>query len=273
MTLHSYIPAAPLSHFVNEIWLWEGYHPPHPKERILPGGVMELVINLSEEGFRMYYPADPYQPHRFHGPLVAGPRSEHFLVDTTRPASILGVYFKPGAALPFFKTSGRELHNLHVPLDTFWQARAHDLYCRLLEAKSPAERFHIVEQALLVQLARYQARHRAIGFALSAFHSTPHMQTVKQVVNQIGLSPTRFIQVFSEEIGLTPKLYCRVLRFQEALRLSVQRGATNWADIALSCGYYDQSHFINDFQELAGISPTLYFPQNPEHRTNLPVAE
>lgn len=270
MAMHTYHPKPPLSQFINEIWLWESYQPPHPKERILPGGMMELIVNLTDEPMQMYYPSDNFQPHSFHGPIVAGPRSTFFLVDTTRPTSVMGVYFKPGAALPFFKTSGRELHNLHVSLDTIWRSRAHDLYCQLLEARTPLRQFQIMEAALLEQLARYEARHRAVDFALSIFNRAPHLHSINQVVDQIGLSPTRFIQIFGEEIGLTPKLFCRVQRFQEALKLTTQSAHKDWTEIALASGYFDQSHFINDFQTFAGITPTLYFPQHPEHRTNLP---
>ncbi len=268
--LQSYIPQAPLSHYVNEIWLWEDYFPPHPKERILPGGMMELVVNLSDAPMQMYYEIDHYQPHDFKNLFVAGPRSEFFLVDTTRPTTVMGVYFKPGAALPFFKTSGRELQNLHVPLDVFWHREADNLYHQLREAKTAQRRFQLMEAALCARLADYTERHRAVGFALSAFNRD---YNVTQVMDQIGLSPTRFIQVFSEDIGLTPKLFCRVLRFQNALREIVNRKTDSWADIALSCGYFDQSHLINDFQAFAGISPTLYAPQHPEHRLNLPVSE
>jgi transcriptional regulator GlxA family with amidase domain len=74
----------------------------------------------------------------------------------------------------------------------------------------------------------------------------------------VGLSERRFIQVFSAHIGLTPKMFCRVLRFQH-VREVVNRAATlNWAQVALTCGYYDQSHLIRDFQQLSGLCPSDY---------------
>lgn len=269
MNLTTYKPSAPLSHFVNEFWLCEDYLPAHAKERILPGGVMELVFLLSGTPPDIYYGAnlDAVQP--FRGALVAGARSEYFVIDTARPATVLGVYFKPGVSLPFFKVPARELHNLHVPLDTLWGLRGNDLYCQLLEARTSAQRFRILENALLAQLRNTVERHRAVDFALAAFNQGLASASVAQVTDQIGLSATRFIQVFGEEIGLTPKLYRRVLRFQEALRSITQQPTRNWTDIALSCGYFDQSHFINDFQAFAGISPSLYFPPEPEHPGNL----
>ncbi|MGH9573217.1 MAG: helix-turn-helix domain-containing protein [Candidatus Acidiferrales bacterium] len=85
----------------------------------------------------------------------------------------------------------------------------------------------------------------------------------------------RFIDLFAQNIGLTPKLLCRILRFQHARRLAEnrdrRRGALtasyregaelDWAEVAIECGYYDQSHLIRDFQNLSGLSPSEYIRQ------------
>lgn len=267
MNLHTYIPPPPLSHYVNEIWLCEDYLPSHPVERILPGGTMEIVIPLSGEPLRVCYPSNPDQPHTLHGPTVAGARSEYFLVETRSPATVMGIYFKPGAALPFFGTPGTEMHNLHLPLDVLWRAEAEELRCRVLEASTIPQKFRAADAVLCRRLMRSQARHKAVTFALTAFHQ--NIYTIGQIVDQIGLSPRRFIQVFSEEVGMTPKLFCRIQRFQDVLRVLAKGQPDSWADLALTSGYYDQSHFINDFQSIAGIRPTLYNPPDPEHPTNL----
>lgn len=102
------------------LWYWEGYHPPHPKERILPAGMMEITINLADEPFQIYNPQDMLQPQKIHGLRAAGARSQYFMVDTTHPASILAVWFKAGGAIPFLGVSAPELHNLQVFLETLW---------------------------------------------------------------------------------------------------------------------------------------------------------
>jgi methylphosphotriester-DNA--protein-cysteine methyltransferase len=89
------------------------------------------------------------------------------------------------------------------------------------------------------------------------------------VTDQIGLSQRRFIQVFRDEVGLTPKLFCRIQRFQEVLRRIGKGQQFEWVDVALDCGYYDQAHFINDFQAFSGLNPTAYLAhprdRNPNH--------
>lgn len=67
--------------------------------------------------------------------------------------------------------------------------------------------------------------------------------------------------MFASEVGLTPKLYCRIRRFQQAREAVRNLGATDWTTVALDCGYFDQSHIIRDFQEFSGLSPTAYVKQ------------
>jgi AraC-like DNA-binding protein len=263
MNLQTYFPKPPLSHFIHQFWQVDDYQPPHPRERILPHGTMELVIDLTGEPMRIFAPSE----NRFASAIVIGAHSDYYVVDTSRRATVLAVWFKPGAAMSFFNVSGRELHNLHVPLDVLWGAAGCDLYERLLEAKTTLGRFHILEGVLLDRLTRAKARHRAVPFALTAFEQA---QSVSHVIDQIGISSPRFIRVFSDEVGLTPKLFCRVRRFQAALQLIVRCPSHSWVDIALNCGYFDQSHFINDFQAFTGISPTAYTAQYPDHPNNLP---
>ncbi|MEQ8677090.1 MAG: helix-turn-helix transcriptional regulator [Aggregatilineales bacterium] len=271
--LQTYIPKAPLADYVHMFWYWAGYHPPHKKERILPHGLMEMTINLADEPLVFSYPEDGYVPHPIYGPIVAGARSDYFVIDTNRPASILSVWFKAGGARAFFGASANALHNQHLSLDVLWGYDAHDLYCQLLEAPSTVHRFRLLETALTNRLKRASVRHRAVDYALNAFSKQPHNITIAQIVDEIALSPTRFIQVFREEIGITPKLFCRVQRFQHALSLIAQQRHHSWTDVALRCGYFDQAHFINDFQHFAGITPTMYAPQSPDHNSNLPFFE
>jgi len=265
MSLITYQPPTPLYDYIHLFWSCHNYAPPHPKERILPFGMMELTINF-EHPFVMMYPHDQFHPHCIGNMIVGGARSDYFVVDTSRPASLLSVWFKAGGALAFFGASASELHNVHIPLSDLWGRKADELYMRLCEASTPHERFRILEICLLERLYRAKIRHRAIDFALQLFE---HTDSMNRVVEKIALSPTRFIQVFKEEIGVSPKLFCQIQRFQRATRLIAHSPHPNWVDIALSCGYYDQAHFINAFQRFAGITPTLYIPQDKDHASNL----
>ena len=78
------------------------------------------------------------------------------------------------------------------------------------------------------------------------------------VTDKVGLSAKRFIERFKSDVGLTPKRYCRIRRFQRAVTLVHQGSEIDWAAVALDCGYFDQAHFIHDFKSFAGLTPTSY---------------
>jgi AraC-like DNA-binding protein len=253
----SYAPAPPLLDFVEDIWLYDGYTPPHSRERILPSGTIELVVNLREDELRIYGAAQPERCSRFSGALVSGAYGGFFVSDSAEEASIMGVHFRPGGAFPFLGLPAGELADAHVDLETLWGRTAVELRERLCAAATPAERFQLLERALVSVLSRPPERHYAVPAALAAFRQDAHV-TVRDVARRIGLSERRFIQVFTAETGMTPKLFCRVQRFQRAREMARKAASPDWARLAVDCGYFDQSHLIRDFRAFSGFSPAEY---------------
>jgi AraC-like DNA-binding protein len=257
MPFHSYVLAAPLGELVDLMWIAEGYSVPHARERVLPTGAMDLVIGLNDDNVV--------------GAVVAGARSESFVLDTSKPLSLIGIRFAIGGGCAFFDPPAGELHNIATPLDTVWgRSFVASVRDQLLETESPAARFQILERALLSQLRR-RWTHPAVFSALRAFGSAT-VPTVGAVTEQIGLSPRRFAQVFRNQVGLTPKLFCRIKRFQRVLDAVDRSRDIDWSDTALRCGYYDQAHFIHDFRGFSGLSPTAYV-EGRIHRHHVPILD
>jgi AraC-like DNA-binding protein len=272
MRSYHYKPAAPLDRFVHVIWCMEQAPTPHPRERLLPDGSVELVVNLHDERVPVYTRGNLEQCEVFRGSVVCGPHSQFFAIDTATELNVVGVHFKPGGAYPFFKLPSGELHNLHVGLDALWgRAAAGELRERLLLAATPEAKARVLEQALLAAAGGVPERHPAVAFALNAFHQAAEAQKIGAVAEQIGLSPRRFIEVFRKEVGLSPKLFCRVRRFQQVLRMISAGRGLDWAEIAVTCGYFDQSHFIHDFQTFSGINPSSYLADHIEHLNHVPM--
>lgn len=260
MNLLTYSPAPPLADFVDLFWLADGPAPAHRRERLLPTGTTELVIDLRETS-------------GLGGPLLCGPHSESFVIDTAPQTAILGVHFKPGGAFPFFKAPAGELHNSLLCLDNLWASRAAEMRERVLQGPTPLARFQSLERFLMAQAVRPLARHPAVAFALRAFGDVAQAPSVSTVVERTGWSQRRFIEVFRDEVGLTPKLFCRVVRFQQVLRLLHLQREVDWTGVAMACGYYDQAHFIHDFRAFSGLSPTTYLRDRSDHLNHVPLAD
>ena len=253
------VPAGVLGNFVELLWLYDPYVVPHAQERLLPTATTELVFDLRES------------VRESSASVVVGPHSEYSVLNTSEPASVLGVHFKPGGAFPFFSLPAGELHNQDVSLDCLWGSRATEVRDRIVGAPSPEAKFDVLEQAL-IDAARTLARHRAVAFALQEL-STPGRRSITEVTQAVGMSQRCFIDRFRDEVGMTPKLFSRVQRFQEVVKTVHPLRDVDWADIAASCGYFDQAHFIHDFRTFSGLTPSAYFALKSEHQNHVPLPD
>jgi AraC-like DNA-binding protein len=256
MLFRAYRPAAPLHEFIEDFWSYDDYVPPHSGERILPSGTFELVFNLRDDELRIYNASRPGQYRRFSGALISGPYSGYFASDAAEEVSIMGVHFRPGGAFPFLGFPAGDLADCHIDLAEFWNGHAADLRERLAATRAVDERFQLLERALIGHLFRPLEHHPAVATALQAFRaSEPHLRT-GALARHVGLSERRFIDVFRAQVGITPKRFARIHRFQHLLTHVSRVQSPDWSEIADLCGYFDQSHLIRDFQAFSGLSPT-----------------
>jgi len=251
-----YKPKPPLSKFVDSFWLYEGYEPEQRTERILPTGTLELVINLRQNELQFYDAERPEICSRFSGAIISGAYGRSF--EPTAEAFIIGVHFKPGGAFPFLGLPAGDLADTHVDLESLWGPSAGQLRERLCEARTSAERFQLLQVALLGRLCHGVKQHYAVSAALEMFGKNQAGPRVREAAKYLGLSQRRFIQVFKSEVGITPKLFSRIQRFQQTRTFIRQNPSINWADLAVHLGYFDQSHLIREFLEFSGLNPTDY---------------
>jgi AraC-like DNA-binding protein len=254
----SYAPPPPLNAIIEDFWLYEDYVGEHARERILPSGTFEMVFNLDEDELRIYGPADPDQCRRLSGALISGPYAGSFMSDTKEEAAILGVHFKPGGASAVLGLPASELTNTHVDLAAIWGREATALREQLCALREPSERFLLLQQALLKRLADPPRHHRAVRIGLDVLRRTHGQARIREIAGALDLSQRRFSEVFAAEVGLTPKLFGRVQRFQHAIASSRDAAGVDWARIAAACGYFDQAHLIGEFVEFSGGTPADY---------------
>ena len=267
-----YIPPPPLGQFVQCIWYCESdTAPSHTHERLMPTGASTIVFNLRDDDIRIYRPNDITQYDSFGTAVFSGARSNFFVIDTVAQQRVVGIQFHPGGSFPFFHIPADHAKNAEITLEDLWRARAGELRERMLAAPSAAAIFSILERDLLAQLARPLELHPAVEYAVYHMRRVPHITTVRSITEKIGLSQRRFIQLFSQQVGLAPKTFCRVRRFQRVLQKVYGMSEVEWTQLALDCGYYDQAHFIHDFQAFSGITPSAYLSLATPHLNHVPI--
>jgi AraC-like DNA-binding protein len=158
----------------------------------------------------------------------------------------------------FVRAPAYETRDADTPLELLWgRQRSADLREQLLERSDPEAQLDAIEAALRDML-RPGGVHPAVAFALTTFHRVPLTMSIGAVTDTIGMSAKRFIERFKAEVGLSPKRYCRIRRFQHTLGRAHRGQRVDWLQVALDCGYYDQAHFIHEFRSFSGLTPTVY---------------
>jgi AraC-like DNA-binding protein len=249
-------PGPPLDRFVQQLWYWEAPPLAHTKDRLLPDGCCGLVINLFEDETRSYGGPGDSVVNRMPGAVLCGAYSRYFVIDTHEQRANVGVGFRPGGTWPFFDPAQDELQNQHVSLRDLWGPAGDTLRERILAASTPRDKLLLLEAELLARAIRPLQRRAEVDFAIARLTQAPHDYTIAMLSEHVGLSPRRFTRLFTLEVGLTPKLYARVQRFQRVLDCMLAPQARDWTEVAQDCGYFDQSHLIRDCRSLSGFTPT-----------------
>jgi AraC-like DNA-binding protein len=255
--LYARRPAPPLSGHIDRLWYCENYQAPHRLERVLPNGAFDLIIDLACGA----------------SPVVCGMRTRYIVLETAVLRGIMGVLFRPGGARAFLGAPSDEFFNRDVPLDCVWGPDASAIVQRLQDAPTPEAKFDTLEAALLARLSwRAAAAHPAVLHALASFGRSRHTAAIREVAVESGLSRRRLSELFREQVGIPPKLYCRLRRFQDVVQQIARGGPVDWADVALAGGYSDQSHLSHDFREFSGITPGAYLAADRPHANHVPIA-
>lgn len=199
--------------------------------------------------------------------ILGGARSRAYVKESSNLGASVGAVLVPGASRSLFGARVDELAERHLSLEDLWGNRARGLRARLLEETSLARRLVVFESALEAELPGVHAVHPAIAEALARFEANPST-SVSSIVAQSGYSHRGFVALFRGHVGLGPKTFARVARFQHALALVARTSQGADARLALEAGYADQSHFSREFRELSGVSPAEYRtlrPASPNH--------
>ena len=250
-------------------WTMTGWNPPHLsgvvesiwhfdgvmsclRERTFPSGLLQLIIHLDEryrvvEGERSEVCAEVCVGGIQTGPLVIeSPGSR---------CRIMGVQLRPVGAYRLFGLPLAELAGQsNVDLQDVVGATAAELRERCLESGSAEEQVRRAAAWIEGRIARALEADPAIAWTAAQIQDRQGAVSISRLRDRTGLTRTRLAAGFRDQIGVTPKLYARILRFRRTLGL-INQGEEPLAEIALAAGYYDQPHMNAELRELSGLAP------------------
>ncbi len=255
MTIIVRSPAPPLAGLIRAISYQAGDQPRTSVQKILPDPEPSLWVNLNRDEFRSFTGPEHRRIDRVPGAMLAGPRGRALVTEFEAGRAHISVSFALGAAPAFFPVPLAAAADELVPLGELWGRGGGSLRDRLLAAASPQHKLLVMEQALLARLTGPASRDPAVTAAARALASGV---PVAQVAENLGLLPRTLRRRFTAQAGLTPKRFARVHRLRRVTRALGRQARADWAAVAVQHGYSDQSHLIDEFRDLAGVTPAEY---------------
>ncbi|MFH9013319.1 helix-turn-helix domain-containing protein [Streptomyces sp. NPDC017943] len=242
----------------------------HTAELALPTGGAQLLVNLDRDALT----STPLRCARRSTPgaAVLGPFTGPAVIDPAQQAAVVWVAFRPAGPGPFLPVPVGEVRDELAGLGDLWGADGAVLRERLLEAVAaggPRAALRTLETVLLERARTPPAPDPAIRrVALLLDRGVP----VAEVADRLGGTPRRLARRCAGELGVPPKRYARVRRFQRLLRrVNAGQPPPDWAALAVDCGYHDQAHLIHEFRAHAGITPGAYAPRSPREGNHVPL--
>ena len=276
MQLIRHRPAAPLDRYVHCFWWSRREDPQDYCEHILPSGAVQLLFALHQTPI-ICVPGQPsHPPIEWSGSVVHGPQWRYYVAGPKPRGGVAGVAFRQGAAGAVLGVPAAELADCHVTLDSLWGRRGQSLHEQLMAAKDPLSVFQALEQSLIARIQRPLLMHPAVANALSPRWSAEPSVRIADIQRGTGYSPRHFIALFRAAVGLTPKHYYRIRRFNQVARCLASRADFDLAEVAAELGYSDQAHLTREFRELSGVAPTQYRPAGADrvlHHRSSPALE
>lgn len=242
MRFREIAPSAASARFVDRFWMLEDSGP-KAVQRVVPDGRPELILNLGQPFECLRDGQWVVQPQCFLAGQLEGP----LLLRTSGAASILGVRFRPQGAGQLLGIPMQELTGCMTPLGDLWGGPG---LREVSNAGSVAEL-----EAALLKLEK-GAEDRLVDEAVRQLADFQRARDVGNLAARLGVSSRQLERRFKARVGLSPKRFARIQRFQNVFQTIGEDGA-GWVDAAIACGYYDQAHLIRDFRDFSGEAPSV----------------
>lgn len=265
----AHIPGEPLSKFVKFMWYQSGYRPSGRAEQVLPGGGPQAIINLDGIPFRHFSP-DLKTDYTFDDFILTGVHTKPVFLDSSTRISTIGIALKEGAIPTLFNIPATEFHNQVIPLKDLPFSNISKIREMLHKHSKPENKLRLLEAYLKARLFSGSfAQNPVADFAVKQIRDHKGNISISDILNKTGYSHRWFTKLFRENVGISPKLFARLIRFQYAINLLQANKTPHLAGIAFQGGYYDQSHLNHDFKEFSGISPMEYYNRRGREKNHL----
>lgn len=251
MIYKRYNPSKENSHIIECYWTIQSSDAAEKIEKIIPDGFTEIIFHYGDPYCIKF--KDTWQLQQKQ--LLAGQIKKYFFLKNTGTSGILGIKFKPAALT--------ELFSLQMSDYTDDVADLHHVFEHELTEVEKVTYSNCPDEIKIAQIdslfkSMPVQRNPQIEDCIQMIFDCNGLVAINKLASQLFITERQLERLFKKYIGLSPKFFTRIVRFNYIFSL-MQSKATNWTDIALESGYYDSSHFIKNFKAFSGVDPSGYF--------------
>jgi AraC-like DNA-binding protein len=268
MNYQTFMPPEMLKPFIRYFWVLESRgadHTPKTFGAIVDGCPGAIMVQSEQEAF-----CDE-QKKKLPEIFLYGQTVKPVKFSSAGKFNVIGICFQPHALKSVFGLDADELTNSCVDLNLLGNGKQARLSDQLAMAASPRDQINALSSYLM---DRVRSNHRqadaSIWHALTRIVQTDGNISMKELQQKLQLSERSLERKFKQAIGISPKLFSRICRFQESLNQMRKSNYDKLSDLAYENNYADQSHFIRVFKEFTGFSPLEFKKQSSEVVENFP---
>jgi AraC-like DNA-binding protein len=257
MILREFIPDLSLQKYLHRLWIVTSLEA-IPAEKCVLDGFVKLFVFLNDnlpeyrdaEGNRKEW-GDGVGGHQTGGDLT---------IKMPAGLKLLFCIFKPAGFHRLFKVPIHLLNNDVVPLEVFLGTRTREFKDLVMSAPTDEARIGVVNNFFMSLIRQLPETYSpVIESAQDRLMQKNGLVNIEGLSNELNISRRSLERHFLENIGMSPKYYAKVLRFNYAFGLKRANPALDWFDIIYNCGYFDQTHFIKEFRHFTGQPPVAFY--------------
>lgn len=225
-------------------------------EPYVPDGAVKVFIYERDECIR-YHSGTGSTPEWKDG--VVGTLSPGYCMEILRPIQLTICCFRASAFYQLFQIPIHLLHDDFIPLEEIIAEHTVSLKDQLANAAGPQEKKQVLDQFFLTMLmTRKMCDLKGIKAIESAILCKSGNIRMDTLLRETSLSIRSVERLFRDYIGMPPKQFCKIVRFNRAFLMRKHNPEVSWKEIIFHCGYYDQSHYISEFRSYMGVAPGTY---------------
>ncbi len=255
MKKSSFRPNVNLSNYIDRFYIFkksvsEGFNLPI----VLPGTGLELLFHSDDTLSINNSKLDK-------GHIIC-PRKV-FDFDKTTKAHFISVRFKSGAFRHFTSVPYSELNDTHLSITDIWGRRGVELMNKLNDYRTVQQKIRLIEDFLVLRLSENLIEKTEKWDAIiAALYGGFNTLSLKELSHCSNLGYRQFERNFKLQFGITPKHFQRITRLQDTVKKVLLNKSPYYMNDVLDNGYFDQSHFVNEFQNFVGLKPTHFFSKD-----------